>query len=42
MYMEKVNINETIDNAKFSLFHWKVLVWCGFVAQRFERQYYPN
>jgi AAHS family benzoate transporter-like MFS transporter len=26
--MEKVNINETIDNAKFSLFHWKVLVWC--------------
>ena len=28
MYMEKVNINETIDNAKFSLFHWKVLVWC--------------
>lgn len=28
MYMEKVNINETIDNAKFGLFHWKVLVWC--------------
>lgn len=28
MYMEKVNINETIDNAKFILFHWKVLVWC--------------
>ncbi|MGK5735106.1 aromatic acid/H+ symport family MFS transporter [Acinetobacter junii] len=28
MYMEKVNINETIDNANFSLFHWKVLVWC--------------
>lgn len=28
MYMEKVNINETIDNAKFSLFHWKVLFWC--------------
>jgi AAHS family benzoate transporter-like MFS transporter len=28
MYMEKVNINETIDNAKFNLFHWKVLVWC--------------
>ncbi|MDH0719070.1 aromatic acid/H+ symport family MFS transporter [Acinetobacter junii] len=28
MYMKKVNINETIDNAKFSLFHWKVLVWC--------------
>ncbi|NKG33196.1 aromatic acid/H+ symport family MFS transporter [Acinetobacter junii] len=28
MYMEKVNINETIDNSKFSLFHWKVLVWC--------------
>lgn len=28
MYMGKVNINETIDNAKFSLFHWKVLVWC--------------
>lgn len=28
MYIEKVNINETIDNAKFSLFHWKVLVWC--------------
>ncbi|PRD38617.1 UNVERIFIED_CONTAM: benK [Trichonephila clavipes] len=26
--MEKVNINETIDNSKFSLFHWKVLVWC--------------
>lgn len=26
--MEKVNINETIDNAKFGLFHWKVLVWC--------------
>jgi len=26
--MEKVNINETIDNAKFSLFHWKVLFWC--------------
>jgi AAHS family benzoate transporter-like MFS transporter len=26
--MEKLNINETIDNAKFSLFHWKVLVWC--------------
>jgi AAHS family benzoate transporter-like MFS transporter len=28
MYMEKVNINETIDNAKFNLFHWKVLIWC--------------
>jgi AAHS family benzoate transporter-like MFS transporter len=26
--MEKVNINETIDNAKFNLFHWKVLIWC--------------
>jgi len=28
MDMSKVNINELIDKARFTPFHWKVLIWC--------------
>jgi len=28
MDMNKVNINELIDKASFTSFHWKVLIWC--------------
>ncbi len=28
MDTSKVNINELIDKAHFTSFHWKVLIWC--------------
>lgn len=28
MDTSKVNINELIDKARFTSFHWKVLIWC--------------
>ncbi|MDI9662455.1 aromatic acid/H+ symport family MFS transporter [Acinetobacter baumannii] len=28
MDISKVNINELIDKARFTSFHWKVLIWC--------------
>ena len=28
MDKSKVNINELIDKASFTSFHWKVLIWC--------------
>ncbi|KYQ84912.1 MFS transporter [Acinetobacter sp. NRRL B-65365] len=28
MDTNKVNINDIIDKARFSAFHWKVLIWC--------------
>lgn len=28
MTQEKLNINEVVDHAKFTPFHWSVLIWC--------------
>ena len=29
--MNKINVQEIIDNAKFNKFHWQVLLWCAII-----------
>ena len=29
--MNKINVQELIDNAKFGKFHWQVLLWCAII-----------